>query len=457
MRARFDYRWRVLLALLACSQPEPPPDVLLVVLDTVRADALSAYGNPRPTSPQVEAVASAGVRFADVTAPGSWTWPSHASLFTGLDAWEHGARMPQLGESIASGFPPMREDVPTLAGRFAEAGYRTASLSANCLLTPELGLVRDFADARCLDAPGAVEDEVKVLLAEDDPRPLFLFVNLMPAHAPYDITHARWSAPHEAELDPAHAEPWIQPYLKTQPPGVDLGRAAEGYTGIQHYLRGELDVTETGWTLVRDLYEGEVVEADARLNRVLKSWASSRDGVVAVTSDHGEAFGEHGKIDHRANVYPEVLAVPLVLAGPGVPVGTTIEQPIPLLALHDTLLTLAGLEASTRGLVPVMAGGTWSEPIRVVAWPDPYRAEKVGGDEQNRLTLVRDSGDALVLRDRGAAELYVAGDWSNDVAATHPARVEELRALAAVEVHQTRAGPLDAATRNNLKALGYVE
>ena len=441
-----------MLALLACSQPEPPPDVLLVVLDTVRADALSAYGHSRPTSPQLQAIADAGVRFADVTAPGSWTWPSHASLFTGLDPWEHGARMPALGGSLDQGFPPMRADVPTLAERFGAAGYRTVSLSANCLLDPALGLVRGFDEAVCLDIPGEVEVRAEALLAEPDERPLLLFVNLMPAHSPYDITKANWSAPHEPELRPETAPEWVQPYLKSNPPGVDLGLATGGATGIQHVLRGDL---EPDWQLLRDLYDGEVLDADLRLNRLLKAWNRHGGGVVAVTSDHGEAFGEHGRVDHRGSVYPEAVAVPLVLAGPGAPAGRVVDTPVPLVALHDTLLVLAGLEAATAGLP--LDGRAWTAPIRAAAWPDPYRAEKVGGLETHHLVLVRVGDEALVVRDLGEDEYYRGGDWSRDLAAQHPDRVAELREHARFEVHETRPEVLEAATRENLKALGYLE
>ena len=119
------------------------PDVLLVVLDTVRADRLSAYGHERPTDLYLSALAEAsGVLFEGVTAPAPWTWPSHASLFTGEVPWVHGAHLALL-ESEDERFhhaginaTRMREDLPTLAERFSEAGYRTVSLSANQWLAP---------------------------------------------------------------------------------------------------------------------------------------------------------------------------------------------------------------------------------------------------------------------------------------------------------------------------------
>ena len=124
----------------------------MVVEDTVRADALSVYGNPRPTSPQLAEVARVGVTFDDVTAPSSWTWPTHASLFTGLMPWEHGAHFGAAEDEGVWSLDPLpllvtmpRSDVPTLAERFADAGYRTVVLTGNPIVGPDLAaMVRGF-------------------------------------------------------------------------------------------------------------------------------------------------------------------------------------------------------------------------------------------------------------------------------------------------------------------------
>ena len=111
------------------TPPKASPDVLIIVLDTVRADMMSTYGHKHPTSPQLDAIADAGVTFEDVTAPSSWTWPSHASLFTGKAPWEHGAHASIQAEGIGLasghwGLLAMRSDLPTMAEQFAAAGYR---------------------------------------------------------------------------------------------------------------------------------------------------------------------------------------------------------------------------------------------------------------------------------------------------------------------------------------------
>ena len=160
----------IALAGLACAEPEllPTPDVLLVVLDTVRPDRLSPYGHERATSPELAALARRGVLFEDVTAPSNWTWPTHASIFTGKPPWEHGAHFGRGDREVHfhwGGFArPMRRDLPTLAEKFAAAGYRTVFLNANPVLKSPLAdsITRGFErkrfagkDVRLLDAARA--------------------------------------------------------------------------------------------------------------------------------------------------------------------------------------------------------------------------------------------------------------------------------------------------------------
>ncbi|MEC8424021.1 MAG: sulfatase-like hydrolase/transferase, partial [Myxococcota bacterium] len=248
---------------------ERPPDVLLVVLDTVRADALSTYGNPRPTSPQLSAIADAGVRFADVTAEGSWTWPSHATLFTGLPPWEHGAHLAPPDEGgVQVGPDPfhasaMRSDVPTLAERFSAAGYRTVSISANRLVAPDFGLTRGFGAASNPADDAAVVAAATAALAVPDERPLLLFVNLYGAHAPFDVQPVSWLRTHPL-LQLESQPPWLAPYLTQEGARLNYFLQPEGASriGIFAYMRGELQIPAEGLSLLKDVYEGEVSAVD---------------------------------------------------------------------------------------------------------------------------------------------------------------------------------------------------
>jgi hypothetical protein len=263
------------IGVVSCAvQLETPdrPDVLLVVLDTVRADRLSAYGHERPTDTYLSALAQgSGVLFEDVTAPASWTWPSHASLFTGEPPWVHGAHLALLSSGAEKfrregiSVTRMREDLPTLAERFSEAGYRTVSLVANEWLSPEFGLVRGFQAARVFEDDFAVAEAAADVLREDRSEPLLLFLNLMIAHSPFNQTSEPWVQRQRDALQPATAPDWVRPYLwDDEPPGVHLAKRPEGHltNGVDRYLLRKLEIPAEGIELLLDLYDGEVALVD---------------------------------------------------------------------------------------------------------------------------------------------------------------------------------------------------
>jgi arylsulfatase A-like enzyme len=470
----------VLLVVAGCILEEEPttqPDVLLVVLDTVRADRLSAYGHDRPNTPYLEGLAEgAGVLFEDCTAPGSWTWPSHASLFTGELPWVHGAHLSEQGSDDSFVYKDlsvtrMREDIPTLAERFAAAGYHTVSLSANAWLMPELGLTRGFQEARTFGIERSVVDAAHDVLNQERDEPLFLFLNFTMAHRPYIDTSVPWIERHRASLDPETAPEWVRPYLLDGPvPGVDLGKIPPGETvrGIVQYLMGDLEIPPEGIEMLLDLYDGEIRVADWLFGGVFEVWAAQRpESVIVVTSDHGEGFGEHGFIEHRGNVYPELLHVPLIVAAPGrLPRGVRIETPVQLQDVYPTLLELAGIEASPPGsLVPVVRGEPRKDPIVAAAWPTPAWA-RLAGDRYGYVRYLYRVGDeALLWNERGDAELYDVRDdphMTRNRVSDRPSRVAAL--LEEARPHFTPDDRADQPTlvlsdeaKEQLRSLGYFD
>jgi arylsulfatase A-like enzyme len=455
----------------ASSFPERP-DVLLVVLDTVRADRLSAYGYSRPTSPMLEDLATVGVRFDDVTAPGSWTWPSHASLFTGLAPWVHGAHTVR-GEGTRSGRRPnvasMREDVPTLAERFTAAGYRTVALSSNSWLSRELGLTRGFERVVCDRDTGVIIELALQEMERDDDRPLLLFLNYMFAHAPWRVTPSEWTQAHAPALTSPADDVWLGPYVMADDgPGLDLNKVAPGgdTNGFLRYHTGQLDIPAEGLAMISDLYDGELRVDDEMLRRTLDRWSLTRPvSVVAVTSDHGEYLGERDLLEHGRTVYPEVVRIPMVVAAPGVlPAGAVVETPVQLQDLHPTLLELAGIEEEPGGsLLPVVAGDTRPGPIQAAAWSHPGWAGTAGGRFAEDWKLYREGPDALILGSGGTVELYDLGadpQMSTDLAPGRAERVRELteRASAAFPESDREATQLDLSPEmiERLEALGYV-
>lgn len=451
-----------------------PPDVLVVVLDTVRADKLSAYGYSKPTSPQLDQVAAAGVVFEDVTAPAPWTWPSHASLFTGKGPWAHGAHasVAERGVGLAGGhwgLMPMRTDLPTLAEHFAGAGYRTVSLASNRFLDPKMGLTRGFELADTMP-DHALSKRAIAEIGEKDPRPLFMFVNILLAHAPWEVYPAPWSKQYFEQLESEETAPaWARGYLMKTTPGIDFYETAPGTErgGYRRLMAGELTIPPEGQVMLEDLYTGGITAADYLLHQILNEWTQKHpQGVVVVTSDHGEYLGEHGLWDHGKTVYNQVVQVPLVLAAPGrLAAKQRIKTPVQLHDLYDTLLDLADISDDTpMSLLPVIEGKERPGPILARAYASRPWRDGFGGRFAHNWSLYREANWALISSGGGERQLFdVAVDpaMATNVASTHPERVVEMAALSDVAFPESASGDTDLEMSKDmieeLKALGYLE
>jgi len=473
----------LLVALMAActgTPAEPPsdpeqvaaPDVLLVVLDTLRADATSTYGSPRPTTPQLDALAARGVRYADATSPASWTWPAHGSLFTGLAPWEHGAHfaMPHDTGAFTHGgdaysLTGLHAEVPTLAERFAAAGYDTIALSANPMLTAESGMMRGFDRAEHLKTDEAVIQAASEVLATPRERPLLMFANLYGAHAPFDVQPVGW-------LDKATALPTeripedLRPWVFRERTRINFFRAPEDPAdgveiGVFGYTRGTYTLGPEARSLLWDVYQSEVMRVDFDLHQLIDLWTQARGDhtVVAVTSDHGEHLGEHQLMDHGRAVSPEVLHVPLVISAPGRLDTGSVEAPVSTAQLPGTLLQLAGLPTLGTPL-PVPGTSPPETPVMAAAWPDRFWAAELGDDFTLGERWVRTGSRAVSQRGSLPAQAWQRGPhgaWSMVEPAEADADV--LTALPAdIFSRPGGAAPaMDPATRAALEQLGYLE
>ncbi|MEX2048859.1 MAG: sulfatase [Gemmatimonadota bacterium] len=340
------------LAIFGRAAPgQGQPNVLIVILDTVRAASMSLYGHERPTTPNIDAFATRGVTFDLAIAPSPWTLPSHASLFTG--------RLPH--ELSAAWRVPLDDTWPTLAEAMAADGYRTWAVVANLFnANSEMGLGRGFdryvdytaSWSELIDAtyPGrlllneihhrwfaddfAFEDfagrrtarEVTETLLRwidrSDGRPFFAFANYFDAHDPY-------IAPDE-ELAFIAAEPLDRP-----PPVV---RLAEGELLPESADRRAAVLTQLG------RYEAALRHLDDEIGLLVGSLDDRglmENTVIIVTSDHGEEFAEHGLNWHGHSVYLPSVHVPLIVVGPGIgPPGMRVPGAV---TLRDVPATVAEL------------------------------------------------------------------------------------------------------------------
>lgn len=332
------------------------PNVLLISLDTLRADRLSLYGNPRPTSPRIDAWArERGITFATTVAQAPWTLPSHVSMLTGLEALRHGVNYNS----------PAPASLEFVAERFRQAGYSTVAITGGGWMSPEYGFSQGF-DRYAYWPRGDGEQELRSnmdrllawLTAHRDRRFFALFHTYEP-HAPYEPRQPYFDRFYDGPLkDRVDAVEWRPP----RPNSGVVERRVEFTWGSQ----ADEPAPPEGETLelVDALYDAGVAYTDAQIGRLLRRLQElelTDRTIVVVTSDHGEALGEHGRLQGHGYTYDHNLLVPLVISAPDLEsAATTVEPQVRSVDLAPTLLELAGLAPlpgiDGRSLVPVLRG-----------------------------------------------------------------------------------------------------
>jgi len=325
-----------------------PPNLVLIGVDTLRADHLGCYGHGRPTSPHLDRLAGRGTLFTDVTACAPWTLPSFASALTGLMPGLHGAYLPGSERNMDSQ-PPRRlgEDVTTLAGHLRDQGYRTGAFYSNQFFA--FGLAESFDEHRYLnDEAQEVIDEATAWMTRQGDRPFFCFILLNDPHEP--------TTPRPADL-------------KDFLPSAAAGGADTGDAMLRALVRwGASPAPELGrLTAAPDaaaraavalklaIYDATIHQVDRAIGGLdarLEDWGLGDITLRAVFSDHGEEFLDHleagrrwdhdprgiAGIGHGHTLFSELLHVPWLAWGPGVPVGVRRTEPVSLMDLAPTLL-----------------------------------------------------------------------------------------------------------------------
>jgi arylsulfatase A-like enzyme len=428
-----------LLALVGCAR-EPAPNLVLLSIDTLRADHLGVYGYRRDTSPNLDAFARRGAVFEHVYAPAAWTLPSHASMMTGLVPGRHGA---------VGGDRGIRDDVAVLAELLAAAGYRTDAVVNGPFVKAKFGFGRGFDSYVYFekDDTEAHHDAVlRALRAGLARRPSFLFLHYMTLHIPH-----RPPPEHDRFSDPGARFPGIAENLRATKLELEAGRRV-------------VSRAEVGY--LRDLYDGEIVHLDAMLGEVfaLLAAAVARDTYLVVTSDHGEEFLDHGSLIHNGTLYDELIHVPFLLWGPDVPAGIRVPALRGLVDVAPTLLELARVPAppGLDGRSVLEAFGDAPQAERVLplltGYPEPERALLKAGVRTEEMKLIVDLAT-------GARELYDLARDPEERRNVYPTgarrddpRLEALeRAVPAGAAPSSRDVQLTPEEREALRSLGYIE
>lgn len=333
------------------------PNLVYIVVDTLRADALSCYGYPRPTSPRLDALAAGGALFEDLMASAAWTKPTTGTLLTGLYPSRHGALYHGSMLRLPSG-------QRTLAEAFQGAGWHTAAIVTN----PNIQAVFDFDRGfdTYFDSP-VVDTLPKAALRSA------WFGRLLIALTRYQFN---WNYANDNQAVNRRALPWLEanrdrrfllylhyidPHSPYAPPAEYRRRFAQSHGLVLH--------NERKARVGRDLYDGEVAYQDMGLGQIfdqLERLGLSDRTLVAITADHGEEWFEFGSLGHGQSLSQPLVHVPLILSGPGIPRGARVPAPVETVGLPATLLELCGLlEAGGRfGDGQSFAGLLRGEPDR---------------------------------------------------------------------------------------------
>jgi len=405
-----------MVAVAGCAPTPKRPNIVLIVIDTLRADRVSSYGYAKPTTPRIDQFARRGVRFENAFSTSSWTLPSHASMFTGLYPIQHGATQ----ESTRLDSRPA-----TLAERLTDAGYTTLGVSGNGVINVNSGLTRGFgkfveawremgggAGPRAngwfapTDHPNvvAVRDFLRGLGPDE---PFFVFVNFVEVHGPYP------------------PPPGFRNRFLSRGIPARLVRSAATRRAAGYYLNKQ-SISPAEFRVLSDLYDGEVGYADALVGAVvdeIEAAGALDDSLIVITSDHGENLGEHGHFRHVFSLYNDTVRVPLVALLPaGARAGEVRTEPVSLVDVFATLLSVAGLEpddaspsrnilAPRLGVGPIFA--EYYYPLQALGMfdLDDPKARQAVAPYLRRLRSVQSDGWRLLWSSDGSFELY---DVAND-------------------------------------------
>lgn len=296
-------------------------NVILISIDTLRADHVGCYGYQRPTSPTLDKLASQGLLFEDVTSTSPWTLPAHGSLLTGLYPNRHGLK------SYNNRLP---NDVVTLARVLRKHGFSTAAVVNSLYVSQRYGFNRGFdyfiyvKEIANLRVPSRVGGEALKWLSKNSGKPFFLFLHYFDVHGDYA------SLPH-------YENQFVRRYQ-----GIADGTISQ----LLRFRMGQVSLDQADAGHLIDLYDAGIRQMDdgiAHLLWFLETKKLLGNSLVIITSDHGEEFLDHGGVLHSRTQYQELLHVPLIMWGPGIPRSKRLKNIVSLVDVMPTVLSLLGI------------------------------------------------------------------------------------------------------------------
>jgi arylsulfatase A-like enzyme len=430
----------LLVTVMGCGR-QKPQNVILIVVDTLRADHLSLYGYDKPTSPQLQEWAATGLVFDRAFATSPWTLPTFGSVLTGLWPAQHsaGARLPVKTKAWRRA--PLSEAVTTLPEVMQRRGFATAAIVNSAFLRKRFGAARgfEFYDYQKARQAEAVVDLAQTWLSENGQKRFFMMVHMIDPHLPY------------------------VPPEEFKGKFGDVPADAIEASGRKNVVSRLPELTEADRATLVARYDEEIAFVDQQLGRLfgfLEEQGLWKHTLIILTSDHGEELFDHGGFEHGHTMFQEVLGVPLVFWGPGIEAGRT-DAPVSLVDLTPTIYEAMGVkvddelsgvslwEALLAGERParreILAQNTlWSrEHKAIISWPYKLILDPKSG----HLQLYDLESDPLEKLDLAEDKLAVAQELERRL----------LGRLAGLQASPSDPAVLSEEIEEELRALGYLD
>jgi len=385
------------------------PNILLLTIDTIRADATGFGGCARPTTPFLDSLAAGAMVFDNAHSTSSWTVPAVASMMTGLYPPSHGVVHGAIARGAVYDQEVLSAELPILAEELKKLGYRTYGIASNAHLAPEMGYARGFDRYKCVGFTDADSVNRSVLrwksIIENGKGPWFLWVHYYDPHHPY---HER--------------RPWFRTFVPdvTRADGPMILMAKESPPRAP---RRQTAAAARFAVLARGLYDAEVRYTDEAIRQLFGTLPFLSDAAIVMAGDHGEEFLEHDNTGHCRNLHAETVRVPLFVRQPDGGGAGHRADPVSLVDVPATLLRLAG--------------GQWAKASPGMALIGPPAA----GDRTLLAQLERN-------REYGLDEAIITSQWKYIVNRTsHKTLLFDLATDAIEATNLAAARPDEAATQ----------